>query len=315
MSKVILYEGEKLYSYGFPKHILTSNRYKLFWNEMISSSLAKNNNLVIKESKPADIKILSLFHDKNYIDYVKKLSLSGKGYLDHGDTPAYKGMFDIALHAVGATLDAVLSIIDGEAEYAFNPAGGFHHAERDRGAGFCIFNDVCIAIEYILKRNLVDSVYYIDIDAHHGNSVYYHFEDNPKVYIFDVHESGKFLYPGTGYRWERGKGDAIGTKINISLLPGADDEDLINAINRAYKFGLSIDPDIIILQAGADGISGDPITHLNYSFNGYAKAVKMIRELSDNTCRKLVVLGGGGYESQNVSRAWVLVLKILLRLI
>ncbi len=311
MDKVIIYKGE-LFKYGFPDHIFNTKRFEIFWSKLVSSSILTNKNIIIRDSQAVDLKILELFHDKSHIEYVRRLSESGNGFLDYGDTPVFKGLFEIALHVVGATVDATNSVLNNEAKYAFNPAGGYHHAKRNASAGFCVFNDVGVAIEYMLKKDLVDKIYYIDIDAHHGDGVYYSFEDNPNVYIFDVHESGRFIYPGTGFERERGRGKAVGTKINVSLLPGASDNELIKAIDRAYKFGLSIDPDIIILQAGADGISGDPITHLNYSLEGYKTAIKKVKELANNTCEKLVVLGGGGYNVSNVSEAWFNILKILL---
>ena len=311
MSKVILYKGG-IFNYGFPGHVLTKERYKLFWSKISDRSILKNNNLILKDSKPVPIDILKLFHTEEHINFVKRKSEEGYGLLDYGDTPAFKGVFEVSLHTVGATLDAALSLLNNEADFAFNPAGGFHHATRDRSAGFCVFNDIGVTFEYLFKQKLVNKIYYVDIDAHHGDGVYYSFESDPRVYIFDIHESGYFLYPGTGFEWEKGKGEAIGTKVNVPLKPGAGDHDLLKAIDEAYEFGLKIDPDIIFMQAGTDGLAGDPITHLMYTFEGHKKAVEKIKKLAQGTCRKLVVLGGGGYNIYNLSEAWANIVEVLL---
>ncbi|PCN51276.1 acetoin utilization protein AcuC [Candidatus Geothermarchaeota archaeon ex4572_27] len=313
MAKLILYKGE-VYKYGFPGHPLNPQRYQVFWEKLEKESVLKSEGLELRDSRPVDLEVLKLFHTEEHINFVRRKSEEGHGLLDYGDTPAFKGVYEVSLHPVGATVDAVESVIRGDAPYAFNPAGGGHHATRTRSAGFCVFNDVGVAIEYLFHKKLADRVYYVDIDAHHGDGVYYSFEEDPRVYIFDIHESGYYLYPGTGFEWERGRGPAEGTKVNVPLRPGATDDDLIEAINRAYEFGLKARPDIIIMQAGTDGLAGDPITHLMYTFEGHKAAVKKIKELADRTCGRLVVLGGGGYNLYNVSEAWVNVVKTLLGL-
>jgi acetoin utilization protein AcuC len=290
---------------------MNPDRFKVFLEKAGKRSFLNKNTLVIKQSKPVELSILKLFHTPRHIDFVKKMSDRGTGLLDYGDTPAFKGVFEIALHSVGATLDASLSVISGEASYAFNPAGGWHHARRDRSGGFCVFNDIGVAIEYLLRKELVEKVYYIDIDAHHGDGVYYPFEDYPQVYIFDVHETGRYLYPGTGFEWETGKGDAEGTKVNIPLNPLSGDDELLRAMDKAYEFGLEIEPDIIILQAGTDGIIGDPITHLQYTVDGHRKAVEIVKSLADKTSQRLVILGGGGYNIHNITEAWINILDVI----
>lgn len=311
MNRAILYKGDILYKYGFPNHVMDPKRFDEFLRKADENSLLGRGNLVIKESKAVDASIIGLFHTQEHIDFIKRMSMEGKGLLDYGDTPAFKGVFEVASHSVGATLDAVISLIKGEANYAFNPAGGWHHARRNRSAGFCVFNDIGVAVGYLLRKGYADKIYYIDIDAHHGDGVYYEFEGDPRVYMLDIHESGRYLYPGTGFEWEVGKGDAEGTKINIPLDPLSGDEELLSAMDRAYEFGFEIDPDLIIMQAGTDGLAGDPITHLKYTLDGHRKAVEKMRDLADETCGRLVILGGGGYNIFNTSEAWVNILDVI----
>lgn len=311
MAKLILYYG-KLYEYGFSNHVLGRERFKIFWDRVVKETFIRNKDVLVKKSRAISVEILKLFHTEAHIEKVKRLSESGIGYFDYGDTPVERGIFEATLHSIWATVDAVKSVVRGEARYAFSPSGGYHHSRRDRSAGFCIFNDIGVAIEFLFKNKLVKRLYYIDIDAHHGDGIYYSYEDDPRVYIYDIHESGYYLYPGTGFEWERGRGPAEGTKINVPLKPGASDKELIEAIKHAYEFGMEIRPDIIILQAGADGLAGDPITHLMYTIDGYREAIKYIKRLADETCKRLVILGGGGYNIYNVVNAWISILKILL---
>src|SRR4029077_7880234 len=169
------------------------------------------------EPERADEEVLSLFHEKGHIEFVRKASTLGYGFLDQGDTPAFAGVLEAAEFAVGSTLACVEKVLSGEADHAFNPVGGLHHARPDRSAGFCVFNDIGVAIE-TLRRRGIERRLYVDIDAHHSDGVFYPFEQDRKVFIFDVHEDGRFLYPGTGKEIETGEGGAVGTKVNVPLL-------------------------------------------------------------------------------------------------
>ena len=158
---------------------------------------------------------------------------------------------------------------------------------------------------YGLKR-----VAYIDIDAHHGDGVFYGFEDDPDVLFADLHEDGRFLYPGTGAAEETGKGAAEGTKLNIPMLPGAGDEEFDEAwqLVEAYLDGAA--PEFIIMQCGADSLEGDPITHLRYSEEAHAHAAKRLCKLADRHCGgRIVGTGGGGYNRKNLARAWTRVVQ------
>jgi len=254
------------------------------------------------------------FHDPEYVEFVRRVSERGTGYLDYGDTPAFKGVYEASMWVVGATLTALEAVISGRATRSFNPIGGLHHARRDRASGFCVFNDVAIAIAIALEAHSVERVLYVDIDAHHGDGVFYGFYDDPRVWIFDVHEDGRYLYPGTGFRHERGSGDALGTKLNYPLPPGAGDQELLKAMEELESFASEASPDLIILQAGADGLASDPLTHLLYSTKGYVAAVSKVRELANELCNgRLVAVGGGGYDRRALAQAWIGLIEELLR--
>lgn len=313
MSKVYLYLDNKLLSYGFPSHPLSNRRYEVFLSKIRESSLLSNKEIEVTENYPCKEEYLRYFHDDEYIEYVKLMSEEGCGFLDYGDTPAYQGIFEVSLRSVCATLDAAMKTYR-EKVYGVNLAGGWHHAKRDRASGFCVFNDIGVAINHLLDIERVKNIYYIDIDAHHGDGVYYSFVEDPRVYIFDVHESGYYLYPGTGFEDETGEKGAKGTKRNKEVPPEGGDDYLLNYIDEAYRWGLEIKPEIIILQGGMDGLAGDPLTHLRYSAEGYLNAIKSIFKLREELDTGLVYLGGGGYQVETQSTLWMEVLKLMLNI-
>jgi len=252
------------------------------------------------------------FHTQAYIDLVKKLSRTGEGYLDMGDTPAFAGMFEAASTVAGCSLGAADRIMAGEATRAFIPIAGLHHARRDGAAGFCVFNDCGILIEHLLQEHHLSHVAYVDIDAHHGDGVFYAFEDDPAVWIADIHEDGHFLYPGTGFTTETGKGKAEGTKLNLPLKPGADDKDFLRVWPEVEAHLENARPEFIVFQCGADSIAGDPITQMRFSPKAHAHAAKGLCRIADKHCDgRIIALGGGGYNRANLAAAWCAVLVSL----
>ncbi len=141
------------------------------------------------------------FHTNEYIDRVIAHCQLGKGFLDNGDTPAIQGLYESSLAVVGASLFVTEEIISGRFKRAFVPIAGLHHAKRDSAGGFCVFNDIGVVIETLRKIHGVNRIAYIDIDAHHGDGVYYSYEEDPNLIFVDVHEDGRFLFPGTGFPW------------------------------------------------------------------------------------------------------------------
>jgi acetoin utilization protein AcuC len=164
-----------------------------------------------------------------------------------------------------------------------------------------------------LQHVKIKRIAYIDIDAHHGDGVFYEFEDDPLLFFADIHEDGRYLYPGTGSSTEIGKGAATNTKLNIPLRPGASDDEFLEAFGKIEHFVDSVKPELIILQCGADGIAGDPITHLQYTSKVHKFAADSIHRLAHQHCKgKIIALGGGGYDRTNISAAWTEVVRSLV---
>ncbi len=303
-------EGKELLLYSFPSpHPFSNIRAQKFWDEL------RTSNINVKWLKPekAEKKLIELFHSKDHIKYVEMASHLGYGALDQGDTPAFKGVFEASQYAVGSTLFAIESVLKGEVEHSFNPVGGFHHATRDSAAGFCIFNDIGIAIELLRTEHKIRRILYVDIDVHHGDGVFYSYESDPELFIFDIHEDGRYLYPGTGSETETGAGVAKGTKVNIALRPGAGDEEIARRIPELKEFSRRARPEFIILQCGADGFAGDPIAGLNYTSATHRMVADTLHEVAHQECSgRIVSLGGGGYDPTNCANAWITVIKSLM---
>jgi acetoin utilization protein AcuC len=240
-------------------------------------------------------------------------SVDGNGYLDYGDTPAFAGIYEASATVVGGVLDAVGRIMRGPTTRAFVPIAGLHHATRRQAGGFCVFNDCAIAIEILRSRFGVDRIAYIDIDAHHGDGVFYAFEADAGVVIGDIHEDGRFLYPGTGHEHETGTGPAEGTKLNIALPPGANDDDFFRAWARIEAHIEAAEPAFVILQCGADGLAGDPLTHLEFTPAAHRLAASRLCALADRHCDgRILALGGGGYNPRGIAEGWCAVVEAML---
>ena len=306
---VLVYKGEEIAAYGFgDPHPFGTDRHDVFHAELAEAGLG--NAVQYGHPRPALADELALFHTPDYIDKVSRMSVEGGGFLDHGDTPAVKGIYEAASAVVGAVLCAVDEVMHGNYTRAFVPIAGLHHAARDRAAGFCVFNDCGVAIEYLRRHFGLERVAYVDIDAHHGDGVFYGFEDDPDVVFADIHEDGRHLYPGTGHASETGRGRAKGTKLNIPLPPGAGDAEFMQAWENVERYLESRRPEFIIMQCGADSLAGDPITHLRWTEAAHAHAAASLCRIADKHCAgRIVGTGGGGYNRHNLARAWTRVVQ------
>jgi acetoin utilization protein AcuC len=308
---VLLIAGPEIARYGFPHgHPFGTDRHAAFMARLEQSPAAAG--LVRGAAREATRQELEYFHTPQYVDRVLELSRRGSGLLDAGDTPAFPGVYEAAASVVGGTLEALEAIVAGPERRAFIPIGGLHHATRESAAGFCVFNDCGVAIEAARRVHGLRRVAYVDIDAHHGDGVFYAFEHDPDLLFADLHEDGRFLYPGTGSRSETGRGAAVGTKLNIPLPPGADDAVFLDAWQEIERYLEAAEPELILLQCGADSLGGDPITHLKLTAEAHAHAARRLSVLADRYANgRVLAMGGGGYNRTNLATAWTRVVEEL----
>jgi acetoin utilization protein AcuC len=306
---VFVYLGEALTRYSFGgRHPFGPLRLSAFEDELRRRGLAEHV-AIRRPGAPCESELL-WFHTNEYVEFVREMSRLGTGCLDAGDTPAFKGAYEAAATVAGTVLQALDDVMAGRCRRAFVPVAGLHHARRDAAAGFCVFNDCALAIESLRRRHGLRRVAYVDIDAHHGDGVYYGYEDDRDVIIADIHEDGRFLYPGTGFAHETGSGAAHGTKRNIPLRPGSSDQEFMAAWEEIAVFLRQNRPEFVLFQCGADGLASDPITHLQFTFRAHAHAAARLCALADELCAgRLVAMGGGGYLLANLKAAWCAVIE------
>jgi acetoin utilization protein AcuC len=292
------------FDYG-PEHPLRMERLGLTWRLMEAYGLTALSGSKVLAPEPASESAILRFHTPEYVQVLKTVS-SGRLVkeaalhgLGPGDNPVFPGCWEVACFAAGGSLLAAKLVADGEADRAFHFAGGLHHALPDQASGFCYVNDAVLAICALVDAG--HRVAYVDIDAHHGDGVQHAFYREPRVLTISTHERGDRLFPGTGFVEEIGEGEGRGFSVNVPLQPFTEDEVYLPAFEAVVPPLLSaFRPDIVVAQLGIDSHRTDPLTHLALTVQGFTQAVRRIVELSP----KLVALGGGGYDLQNVARAW-----------
>jgi acetoin utilization protein AcuC len=276
--------------------------------------LLSSRKVQVARPRVASREELQLFHEEEYLELIERASRSGSGFLDMGDTPAFKGCYEASALAAGASLTAVDLVMRGNVTYATNISGGLHHARPDRASGFCIFNDPAISIAYLKKKYGIERILYLDVDAHHGDGVMYGFYSDPAVLDIDFHEDGHHLFPGTGFTEEIGDGKALGLKINIPLRPFTDNDTYLKLFRGIVPFAVrKYRPQVLLLQCGADAHANDLLAHLQITTRTYREIASTIRSLADEVAEgRLVVFGGGGYNIANVARTWTVVASSLV---
>jgi len=307
----VLWDAEAYASYDFgPSHPLRPLRLEL--TMALAGELGVLDRACVQRPRPAGEDLLELVHDPAYIGAVKSAPddwlgrLAARHGLGTGDNPVFPRMHESSALVTGASVDAAAAVWEGRAEHAVNISGGLHHAMRDRASGFCVYDDPAVAIAWLLAAG-ARRVAYVDVDVHHGDGVQAAFYADPRVLTVSLHESGRTLFPGTGFPDETGAGEGRGTSVNLALPAGTGDEGFLRAfaavvpaVLRAYR------PDVLVTQHGCDTHLLDPLAHLRMSIDGQRVALRALHALAHEVAGgRWVALGGGGYDPvQVVPRAW-----------
>ncbi|WP_026907504.1 acetoin utilization protein AcuC [Paucisalibacillus globulus] len=306
-----------LLNYRFNDEHPFNQKRVILTKELLKESGQLTEDQIIPPRVASDDEI-ALIHDLAYIRAVKSANrMAQEDLIKFGigteDTPVFSNMHEAAAQIVGATLSAVEAVMIDGAQGAVNFAGGLHHGFKQKASGFCIYNDAAIAIKYIRKKFDL-KVLYVDTDAHHGDGVQWAFYDDPKVCTFSIHETGRYLFPGTGNVNERGIKEGHGFSFNLPIDAFTQDESYISIYENALReIADFFQPDVIITQNGADSHFYDPLTHLSGSMAIYEKIPEVALEISKLYCDgKWIALGGGGYDIWRVvPRAWAQVWNVM----
>jgi len=255
--------------------------------------MEKNVGMRVFEPEPVTYEELLFVHSKGFVEEIKNLSESG-GMLAV-DTPAPKGIYDTARIACGGTKIMGVKVME-EFRCGVNLLGGFHHAGVDTASGFCFFNDIAVAVEFLRKKYGIKRFLVVDLDVHHCNGTQEIYYKDDSVLVVSMHQDGRTLYPGTGFIDDLGDDNGKGFNVNIPLPPETGNEgylyafdEIIPALAKQFK------PEIIFYQSGVDSHHSDPLADLNLTFDIYHDLGKRMEDISANTCKKLVICLGGGY--------------------
>ena len=314
MATALIWNDDRIhYDFG-PHHPLKPLRVELTVELIRALGLTDRPGVLTLPREPFGDDDVTRLHRPDYVDVVRRFSEDpspdgdmryGLGY---GDNPVFHGMHEAALEVCGASVAAAKAVWEGRTIHAFNPAGGLHHAMPGRAAGFCIYNDPAFAIDWLLRHG-ARRVAYVDVDTHHGDGVQEIYYADPRVLTVSLHESGRFLFPGTGFQDEVGEGEGRGTSLNVPLSPATTGEVWLEAFEQVVPPALdAFRPEVLVTQLGCDTHVTDPLAHLALTTDDYLELAKRLHKLAHrHSAGRWVALGGGGYQITSVvPRAWTI---------
>ncbi|MHA1890213.1 MAG: histone deacetylase family protein [Promethearchaeota archaeon] len=317
MVTAIIY-SEKYLQHKTGTHVESPERLVAIMKLIKKLDMLGEEDFTILEPRMATIEEIKLIHEEEMIDKAKKKAEQAKGgnlqYLDFGDTVVSEDSYDVSLLAAGGVITAADAVMDGKVKNAFalvRPPG--HHANRYKSSGFCVFNNMAIMAEYLVKKRGVKKVAIFDIDLHHGNGTAEIFYDRNDVLFFSSHQDGRTQYPGSGFINEIGSGSGKGYTINVPLAPGARDDvvqyvfkEVIKPIFEQFK------PEIILGSIGCDAHHEDPLSGLEFTLQGYGNYVAGFREIAEKYCEgRMILTLEGGYRVKNLAKCVVNILHVL----
>lgn len=299
-------------------HVESRERLVATMDLIESEKLLASPDFKLIAPRPATIDEVRMVHDADMIERARikaqQARDGGLQYLDMGDTVVSEHSYDVALLAAGGGMAAADAVLKGDVSSAFalvRPPG--HHANASRSSGFCIFNNIAILAEYLLKKKGLEKVAIFDIDLHHGNGTSEIFYNRKDVLFFSSHQDPRTQYPGTGFASEIGEGAGKGYNINAPLAPGASDDvvqlvfaEVIKPIFEQYK------PDILLGSIGGDAHFSDPLSGLSFTTGGYGRYVEGFKQIAEKCCGgKMVLLLEGGYRVKILAQIIVNILNVL----
>ena len=285
-------------------HPITNNRIS---NVYDLSKIINFKNVIYYKSKIATNKQLLIFHDQDYIDVLRETEKKQKANLDDMkkynlgtfSNPIFKEMYSRHAVATGSLIMAADLILNKKLNYVFSPGSGAHHGKKNKADGFCYFNDISTCILY-LKRNNVKRILYFDMDAHYGDGVVEHFKNYDDVFTISLHQ--KDLWPKNGAYVYNNR------VINLPLEHGCDDKSFKYIFKKKIENKIiDFNPQITLLQMGADCLEDDHMSKLNFTNNAMSYVIKKFKKTSKN----IILMGGGGYNPWTTLRAWIYNLAVL----
>jgi acetoin utilization protein AcuC len=308
--RLIWDEAFTRYDFG-PSHPLAPVRLELTTRLCDEFGLLHRPGVRVVGAEPATDEVLTTVHTAEYVEAVRVASEPPyapalRWGLGTDDVPVFPGMHDPSARVAEGTRDVALAVWTGEAEHGLNYTGGLHHAMPSSASGFCVYNDVAIGIKALLDAG-ARRVGYVDVDVHHGDGVERVFWDDDRVLTISLHETGRVLFPGTGFPQDSGGPKAEGMAANVAFPPGTGDAGWLRAFHAIVPPLLeAFEPEVLVSQHGCDSHALDPLAHMALSLDAQRASYEAVHELAHRVCGgRWVATGGGGYEIvQVVPRAW-----------
>lgn len=302
---VLVSYHEKFRQYDLGEgHPLRGDRYVNAMNFFKEKGLIANRNLRIIEPKPATWDDIIRAHDVEYAKLIFSLAENRLAY--DVETPTSPEILEALLLIAGGTIECGRAVVDGEAGRAISIGGGFHHAGRNYGGGFCIFNDIAITIEYLRERRNLKKFLVLDYDVHFGNGTSDIYYRDPSVLFISIHQDPYTIYPGRGFTWEIGEGPGEGYNINVPLPPGTGDSTYLYVLKEIFvPLAEEFKPEIIIANGGSDPHFADRLGNLGLTIDGFFNLSRLIKKTAEKVCNgKLILLIGSGYNPEILPLCW-----------
>jgi acetoin utilization protein AcuC len=305
VEKTAISFNEKLKQYDLGEgHPFRGDRFINAMNFFESQGLFNTSEVTIIQPRPATMEDLLRVHDKDYVNLIFTLANEGRPY--DIETPVSPTILEGALLISGSAIECGKVVLEDKAKHAVSLGGGHHHAGRNYGGGFCLFNDVAVLVEYLREKHGVERFLILDYDVHFGNGTSDIYYRDPTVLYISLHQDPRTIYPGTGFVWQIGQGEGEGYNINVPLPPGTSDNTYLYALNETFvPLAEEFEPQIIVANGGSDPHFADTLGNLALTVKGFFEIARLIRDTADRVCKgKLVLIPGSGYNPQVLPLCW-----------
>ncbi|MEM3464544.1 MAG: histone deacetylase family protein [Candidatus Bathyarchaeia archaeon] len=302
---VLMTFHEKFKQYDLGEgHPFRGDRFINAMNLFKEQGLLNRPQLKIVEPKPVSKEELLRVHTEDYINLIFRLAEESRPY--DIETPVSPSILEAALLIVGGAIECGKAIFNGVAKHAISLGGGYHHAGRDYGGGFCLFNDIAVLVEFLRAEKGVRRFLILDYDVHFGNGTSDIYYADPSVLFISLHQDPRTIYPGKGFTWEIGEGEGEGYNVNVPLPPGTGDETYLHAVKEIFvPLAEEFKPEIIIANGGSDSHFADMLGDLSLTADGFFRLSCLTRETAQKVCNgRLVLLLGSGYNPKVLPICW-----------
>jgi len=303
--RVVMTYHEKFKQYDLGEgHPFRGDRFVNSMKLFREQNLFSYPELVLIEPEQATKEDLLRVHSENYVNLIFQLAKENRSY--DMETPVSPSILEAALLIEGGAIQCAKAVYEGKAKRAISLGGGHHHAGRNYGGGFCLFNDVAISAEFLRAKNVVKRVLILDYDVHSGNGTSDIYYQDPNVLYISLHQDPSTIYPGTGFVWQIGEGKGEGYNVNVPLPPRTGDSTYLYALNEIFlPLAEEFEPEIIICNGGSDSHFADMLGNLNLTVRGFFGIARLIRDTADKVCGgRLVLIPGSGYNPKVLPLCW-----------